>query len=101
MSRSRWRESLNQTIGSLTGSGNVTLGVGTLTTGNDNTNTAFSGVISGAGGLTKIGNGTFSLTGINTYTGPTTVNGGTLAVNGSIAGSVFVNNGGTLGGNGT
>jgi hypothetical protein len=37
------------------GRGNVALGSATLTTGNDNTSTLFSGVISGTGGLTKIG----------------------------------------------
>ena len=43
--------SFNQTIGSLAGAGAVTLGSAMLTTGNDNTSTTFSGVISGAGGL--------------------------------------------------
>ena len=37
--------SFNQTIGSLAGAGAVTLGSATLTTGNDNTSTTFSGVI--------------------------------------------------------
>ena len=46
--------------------------------------------------------GTTILTATSTYTGPTVVDGGTLSVNGSIAGSaVTVNAGGTLGGNGT
>ena len=35
--------SFNQTIGSLAGAGAVTLGAATLTTGNDNTSTTFSG----------------------------------------------------------
>jgi len=90
----------NQTIGSLAGAGAVTLGSATLTTGNDNTNTAFAGVISGTGGLTKIGNGIMTLTGANTFNGPTAVNGGILAVNGSLSGAVVVNGGGTLGGTG-
>ncbi|MFZ5778888.1 MAG: autotransporter domain-containing protein [Pseudomonadota bacterium] len=90
----------DQTIGSLTGSGSVALGSATLTTGNDNTSTSFSGTIAGSGGLTKIGTGTLTLTGTNTYTGPTTLNAGGLVVNGSLASSVTVN-GGTLGGNGT
>ena len=90
----------NQTIGSLTGAGAVTLGSATLTTGNDNTSTTFSGTISGTGGLTKTGTGTLTLSGTNTYTGPTMVNAGSLVVNGSLPGSVTVT-GGTLGGNGT
>ena len=94
--------SFNQTIGSLAGAGNVTLGAATLTTGNDNTSTTFSGAISGTGGLTKTGTGTLLLTGTSNYTGATTVNAGTLSVNGSIASSALtVNAGGTIGGNGT
>ena len=68
----------NQTIGSLAGAGNVTLGSATLTAGGQNTSTEFSGVMSGNGGLTKSGTGVLLLSGINTYTGATTVNGGTL-----------------------
>jgi autotransporter-associated beta strand protein len=69
--------------------GNVTLGSATLTTGNDNTSTTFSGVISGTGGLVKIGAGTLTLTGANTYTGPTIVSGGMLQVgNGGTVGNI-------------
>ncbi|MGO4712099.1 autotransporter domain-containing protein [Bradyrhizobium sp. 2TAF24] len=68
----------NQNIGSLAGSGRVTLGGATLTTGNDGTSTRFSGTISGTGGLTKIGAGTLTLAGANTYTGATFVGAGTL-----------------------
>ena len=50
----------------------------TLTVGGDNTTTAFSGAVSGFGGLTKFGTGTFTISGANTYAGATTVSGGTL-----------------------
>ncbi len=92
----------NQTIGSLAGAGTVTLGAATLTTGNDGTSTTFSGAISGTGGLTKIGGGTFALTGTSSYGGATNINAGTLEVDGSIANSssVTVNSGGTLSGTG-
>lgn len=83
--------SFNQTTGSLAGAGNVTLGSATLTTGSSTTSTIFSGTISGTGGLTKAGNGVFTLTGVNTYTGATTVNGGVLNISGSLASSVITN----------
>ena len=91
----------NQTIGSLAGAGNVTLGSATLSTGNDGTSTTFLGTISGSGGLTKIGGGAFTLTGASSYTGPTNINAGILNVNGSLASTVFVNSGATLMGTGT
>ncbi|WP_454624929.1 autotransporter outer membrane beta-barrel domain-containing protein [Bradyrhizobium cenepequi] len=91
----------DQAIASLAGSGKVALGSATLTTGNDNTSTSFSGAITGTGGLVKTGAGTFSLTGSSTYTGPTSVNAGILGVDGSLASPVSVNAGGTLIGNGT
>ncbi|WP_245150947.1 autotransporter serine protease [Pseudomonas fluorescens] len=56
--------------------------------------------IAGHGGLTKEGIGTLVLTGENTYSGPTLVNQGRLAINGSLASAVTVNDGGILGGNG-
>ncbi|MDY3557470.1 hypothetical protein R5W24_006664, partial [Gemmata sp. JC717] len=51
----------NETVGSFAGAGNVTLGAFTLTAGGNNTSTAFSGVASGSGGLTKAGTGTLTL----------------------------------------
>jgi autotransporter-associated beta strand protein len=67
----------NEQVDSLSGAGTVTLGRGTLTVGSANSS-SFSGVISGSGGLTIMGTGTVTLSGNNTYTGPTTVNAGTL-----------------------
>ncbi|GID03192.1 outer membrane autotransporter barrel domain-containing protein [Pseudomonas sp. 008] len=52
------------------------------------------------GSLIKSGAGRLMLTGDNTYRGLTTVNGGLLAVNGSLTSAVTVNASGTLGGNG-
>jgi outer membrane autotransporter protein len=90
----------DQTIGSLSGAGNVSLGTGTLTTGADNSTTAFSGQVAGTGGLTKTGGGVFTLANANTYSGATTVAAGTLqagAVNTfSPASAMTVNTGATL-----
>ena len=71
------------TSGSIEGAGNYVLGANTLTTGSLNTSTQVDGVISGTGGgLTKVGTGTLTLTGTNTYTGATTISAGTLALSG-------------------
>ena len=95
----------NETIGSLAGvtGSNVILGSNTLTTGRNNTNTTYAGVISGTGALTKQGTGAFTLTAAETYTGATTVSGGRLNVNGSttVESVVTVQNTATLGGTGT
>lgn len=87
-------------IASLAGSGTVILGSQSLTL--TNANGAFSGAISGTGGLT-LNQGTQTLSGINTYTGLTTVHGGTLTVNGSTTASsgLTVGSGGKLAGTGT
>jgi autotransporter-associated beta strand protein len=97
------------TAGSIEGSGAFFLGANQLTVGSNNLSTAVSGFIQdggmagGTGGsLVKVGLGTLTLSGTNSYTGATTVNAGTLAVTGSIANSaVTVNSGATLTGTGT
>ena len=91
------------TLGSIAGAGTFTLGSKQLTVGSLGTSTEVSGIITGVGGsLVKEGAGTLTLSGVNTYTGGTTINAGTLAVNGSIASSSLttVNSGATLSGNG-
>ena len=81
----------------------VLLDAATLTTGKDATNSTFAGVISETGNVIKQGTGSLTLSGANTYTGTTTVDAGTLVVDGSIASSLLtsVNSGGTLAGSGT
>jgi len=100
---------VSQTIASLSGSGLVTNtgGPATLTLSNSSGTTTFSGIIgdfsaANALSLVQSGGSTTILSGVNTYRGATTVNGGTLLVNGAIgSGAVTVNNNGTLGGHGT
>ncbi len=74
----------NSAVGSFSPSDNLTLS---------------GGISGGANGPTKVGPGTLVLTANNnTYTGTTTVNAGTLLVNGSQAASSVNLTGGTLGG---
>ncbi|MGY4320350.1 autotransporter outer membrane beta-barrel domain-containing protein [Bradyrhizobium sp. JR3.5] len=79
------------------GSGN-----GSIVFNHTSANYTFDPVITGAGSV-LVEAGRTILTANSTYTGTTTVDGGTLSVNGSIASSSLtsVNAGGTLGGNGT
>jgi outer membrane autotransporter protein len=108
--------------GTNTYTGGTTISAGTLQLGNGGTtgsitgnvidngvlafnrsdSVTFNGVISGQGTLVKQGGGTLTLTGMSTeFTGPTTVNDGSLIVDGSIASTqTLVNPGALLGGHG-
>jgi fibronectin-binding autotransporter adhesin len=128
-------------IGALSGSGNIALqtwngnalfteGQGAavaLTTGGNNANTTFSGILSGTGSVTKTGTGTMTLSNASdTYTGSTTIastgtlklaatstnniaksgaitvgSGATLDVTGLSSGTIVLSSGQVLGGSGT
>ena len=77
-------------------------GTGTLNFNHTSTNYVFAPVISGNGAVNVLA-GVTTLTANNTYTGATTINGGALIVNGSIASSSLttVNSGAALLGSGT
>jgi autotransporter-associated beta strand protein len=76
-----------ETIGALSndtvfgGAGSVTLTGGNLLINSG----SFSGVISGANGIGKVGTGTLTLSGANTFAGAATVSGGTLILSGGSA----------------
>jgi autotransporter-associated beta strand protein len=99
---------ISQAVGSLSGAGSVANGSGawsTLTVGNDNTSTLFSGVLSGSNALVKAGSGTLTLAGANAYFGHTLVSGGMLSLAGGanrlpVGGTVAVASGATLNLNG-
>ena len=98
--------------GDNTYTGTTTISAGTLSLGNGGTTGSvagnivdngalvfnrsnaltYAGLISGTGTVTKIGAGTLTLTGDNTYTGATTISAGTLSLgNGGTTGSVAGN----------
>jgi len=103
----------SQTVGELTGAGTIdftytSTGTDTLTVGSGNASSQFDGVIQQSTArtyaLSKIGTGTLTLTGNNTYNGTTTITLGTLRVgaasgtstSGSISASSSITNNGTL-----
>jgi len=81
----------NITFGGLKGNKSMAGPSGTLSIGNNNQDTIYSGVLSGGTALTKIGSGTLVLSGANTYTGVTEIQNGTLVLSG-----VNTTNGNTL-----
>jgi autotransporter-associated beta strand protein len=100
------------TSGSFTGQiyNNANATASTLTIGGGNATSSFAGLImnnltgNGTVALTKIGTGTQTLSGNNTYTGATQVNAGTLFINGNqsaATGNLTVSAGAILSGTGT
>jgi ELWxxDGT repeat protein/autotransporter-associated beta strand protein len=86
-------------VGSLAGStGQLALGSNRLTTGSNNSHTTFDGVLSGVGGLTKTGKGSFYLRQGSSYDGPTTIENGSILV--SVNNALGSPNGGTTVGGG-
>lgn len=84
------------TLGGLSGDkglalNNTTPAAVTLTIGNNNQATTYSGVLSGTGSLTKVGTAVSSLSGLNSYSGATLVSGGNLELltGGGINGSTL------------
>ncbi|HEV7365733.1 MAG TPA: autotransporter-associated beta strand repeat-containing protein, partial [Gemmatimonadales bacterium] len=96
----------NLTDGSIAGSNTISLAMSfaatrTITVTDAVTTLKIGGVISGAGGLTKAGVGTLTLSGANSYTGVTTVSAGVLDAQnntalGTTAGATTVTSGAAL-----
>src|SRR5262249_9132435 len=74
------------------GASTLALSSGAILTTGDASSHAYNGLITGNGGLIKTGSGDFTIGGTlsNTFTGPTTVNGGRLLLNKVGGGSVAV-----------
>jgi fibronectin-binding autotransporter adhesin len=88
-------------LGGLQGARSLAFGGNSLSVGGNNQSTTYTGTLSGSGLLTKVGNGTLTLSGSNTASGGTTVSAGGLRLDGSIAGILSVASGGSLSGSGT
>ena len=71
---------MSVSVGSIEGDGIVLLGRNNLITGRNDLSTSFYGTVQDSGSLRKVGLGTLTLGGENTYTGDTTVRGGKLVV---------------------
>lgn len=100
-------EGTTYNIGGLKGSADLDLAVTNLSVGANNQSTVFSGALLGAfsNNVTKVGTGTLTFAGSNTYTGTTTVSAGSLQVGqGGVGqtglGDVTVQNGASMYGTG-
>ena len=60
------------------------------------TTLTYDGIIAGSNNLTKTGTGTLLLSGTNTYTGYTNIDGGTVQVTGTLSSSTTVDNEGVF-----
>ena len=92
------------TLGSIEGDGVFSLNVSNVLVGMNNLSTTFSGTVGPIGAFNKIGTGTLTLTGANTYNSGTPIEAGTLVIanqsgSGTGTGAVSVT-AGTLGGSG-
>ena len=92
-------------LGGLAGADALDIAGNSLSVGSNNADSTFSGNLTGTGNLTKQGSGALILSGTNTYSGKTAINGGTISINadsrlGAAPGSVVADqlslNGGTL-----
>jgi fibronectin-binding autotransporter adhesin len=72
-----------------------------LVTFNQTGNGTYTGVMSGTGGMTLQGGSTLTIAGNNLYTGPTTVIGSGIVVNGSLASMVTLDGNSMIGGTGS
>jgi autotransporter-associated beta strand protein len=69
----------SMTVGEISGSASASLTTTAWTVGARNTTAVFAGVITG-NSVTKVGTGTWILTGNNTYSGTTTISGGAIQI---------------------
>jgi len=65
-------------LGGLQGTRSLAIGGNSLSVGGNNQSTTYTGTLSGSGLLTKVGNGTLTLSGSNSHTGGTIVSAGQL-----------------------
>jgi len=69
-------DAYNLAVGSMAGAAPINLSTHTLTAGGDNTDSSYSGPISGNGTLIKTGTGDLALSGSDSYLGLTTISAG-------------------------
>jgi autotransporter-associated beta strand protein len=65
-------------IGGLSGSDDIALSANRMSVGANNADSSYAGALSGTGGLNKVGAGTLTLAGANTYNGGTLVSAGRI-----------------------